>query len=99
MCGGRARALSKTNESKEWPEKIFLILGIGGLAGLSWLEEPFGVFEVVLKLFGGSLYVGVTAIVLLSVFGGLSDDRIPSWKAIFVNITIAYAVASFVMSR
>ena len=91
--------MSKTGESREWTERMFLILGIGGLAGLSWLEQPFGVFEVVVKLFSGSLFVGVTAIVLLAAFGFLANDRIPSWKAIFVNITIAYVVSSFVMSR
>ena len=91
--------MSKTGESREWTEKMFLILGIGGLAGLSWLEQPFGVFEVVVKLFSGSLFVGVTAIVLLAAFGFLSNDRIPSWKAILTNIAIAYLFSSFILLR
>lgn len=90
--------MSDEDKKAEWTEKTYLILGIGGLCGLTKLQQPFDVFEVVVKLFGGSLLVGCTAIVLLQARSAVSSDSpAPGWGSIWIAIGVAYFITFVVL--
>ena len=76
-------------------EKCYLTLGIGGLMGLSFLEEPFGVFEVVLWLFGGAFVFGMSALIIATGFSESREDG-PGWLSICISLGVVYLISPII---
>ena len=92
--------MSDEKSKTDWVEKTYITLGIGGLCGLSKLEEPFDVADVIMKLFAGAFLVGCTAVVFLQARASAnSTQEPPGWVAISVAIAAAYFITFEVLWR